>query len=602
MKKPLWLLISDMMRPDVAYAMASLSWMARESGAGFECYLEAQRDGKLFARTGSTVLGGAHFAALNYLFCTFEVRAILLGETALFDSSLALFGGEITRADSLPELYRVLLPELKIPPETVILAPEGLVETPNGELEIAPYLYPEITNRRALALGANGEENLAFTREIGLNSLHTLFLSQEQNQAVRGEFGDAQILDELRENDTLGTLTLRVAKRWKHKAEGVAFGDPAAILSQIPLHCRENRVAVWGARQTVAPDQIRVSAYTEQTSEIADETAALALEIGNPVIFGRQTGDGDILRWSRDGLCIQITDPNRPVFPIVETIPHVWGAPSGHFLDDEPDDDTLLSYAKEGKVLATLLWHSGEIAHNEAMLNLFELCVLTGVKMGLGAHAARYSSAPQFWEMLGIARSKGGVRGLVEPVLHSGGMGVLAESFCPPDALQNHCETALKQIREIAGPSGTPRGYYAFLDSDLETLTTQNPAIFAAVQNSGLEYFVSSARPGRNRVLWREGEFMALNQSPRVTHGASPFVRITTSEDLSTASSVRPGWLIAALDAPVIAFNPYIWRHGHRFMALVEAIQSRRFVNVLPHTIALYARILEREGFVPPEA
>ena len=58
--------------------------------------------------------------------------------------------------------------------------------------------------------------------------------------------------------------------------------------------------------------------------------------------------------------------------------------------------------------------------------------------------------------------------------------------------------------------------------------------------------------------------------------------------------------MIGTPDAPVIAFNPYIGRHGTRFMQLVDKVLNS-YVNVLPHTIARYARILHKEGFLPPD-
>lgn len=155
-------------------------------------------------------------------------------------------------------------------------------------------------------------------------------------------------------------------------------------------------------------------------------------------------------------------------------------------------------------------------------------------------------------------------------------------------------------MRDIAGENAAPRGYYAFMDSDLATLTSVKPEIFEAVAQSGLEYFVSSAMPGRNRV-WHEKEgFLAFNQTPRAVCPASPFVRVTSVEELQEYTpKLRPGWIIGTLDAPVISFNPYIWRHGSRFMEIVSWMMGSGFVNVLPRTVARYARILGEEGFLP---
>lgn len=598
-KRALWLLIADMARPDVPLAVPTLAWMAREAGVDFEAYLEAGRDGRLFARTGSTVLGGAHHQAFNYLNAVFDVEYILLGETALFDSSIAAFGAPVlARTGSLAELYRTLLARPGVArPAAAVFGPGGPVAAGEWRLEIGPYLFPDIFYRRALGFpaAASGEAR-ALLHDLGIDEGLSLYLPPEE-QIPGGEE-----LDAVRPGDDYGSLTLRIAERWKGRARGLAFGDPAAILSQLPAHCREARVAVFAEKRRLPPAEIAVSAYTEERTAIAEDVIRLATEIGNRVVVGRQTGDGDLFAWSRGGVCLQIADPNRPPFPIIETVPHPWARTAESLYDDEPDDATLRRYATEGKLLATLLWHSGEMAHNEAMLNLVELASFTGVKMGLGVHAARYETCPQLWELLQVPRDKGGVRGLIEPVLHSGGLGVLAEVNCPPALLRAHCAEALARIRRLAGEGAAPRGYYAFLDADLATLSRVDPAIFAAIEASGLEYIVSSARPGRNRVLWETAGCIALNQSCTSVTGASPFVRVTTLEELQhNRSSVRPGWCIATLDAPVIAFNPYIWRHGSRFMRIVDwLLQDRAVVNVTPRAIARYARILRAAGSLPP--
>ncbi len=587
-KKPLWLLLCDMAQPDVSLVLPSLAWLVQECGALFESYLEAQRDGRLFARTGSTVLGGAHFGAFNYLCATFEVQPLVLGQTELFDSSLAQFGLPVfARAASPAALYRAILVKTEVQPQSIVVAPEK-VRVGERELEIGPYLFPDIFWNRALAL-SDGDEAQDLAHEMDL-PLHTLLSPAKDESAI----------DFLRADDTYASITRRIAARWEHRAQGVAFGDPAAILSQIPAHCREGRIALFGERRDLPPSEVQVAAYVEQTSEAVEDVAQWTQNTGNRVIVGRQTGDGDIFEWSKSGACIQIVDPNRPAFPVIEVAPQKWTAHNDLFAG-EPDDETLRQYAREGKILTSLLWHSGEVAHNEAMLNLLELCAVTGLKMGIGTHAQRYETCPQGWELLGIARERGGVCGLVEPVLHSGGLGVLAEANCPPDILRKHCEEALRRIRDIAGEAGTPRGYYAFMDSDLATLTEVKTEIFESVAQSGLEYFVSSAMPGRNRVWHQKKGFLAFNQTPRTIHAASPFVRITTLEDLETAPKLRPGWIIGTLDAPVISFNPYIWRRGTRFMQIVDWMTGSSVINVLPRTIARYARILNEDGFLPRE-
>lgn len=601
MKKVLWLLVGDASNPEVALALPTVAWMARDAGAEFEGYLEAQRDGLLFAGSGSTVLGGAHHQQFNYLNAAFDVRYILLGETALFDSSVLAFGAPVlARAGTLAELYGSLLglPEVGRA-DTAVFASALAVKAGERSLHLAPYLYPDIYYRRALAFTHPDKAVVALLKQYAVGDVAHLFLTKEASLKISAHFPEAHEIDRMQDGDTYGSVTLRTTARWKERARGVAFGDPVAILAQIASLCREDRIAVFGEKVELHPAEIEVQPYTEEKSEIASEVARLALEVGNPVLVGRQTGDGDLFEWSRSGVCLQIMDPNRPAFPVVQTLEHRWSSIHRNLYDDEPSDEELRRFAQEGKTLATLVWHSGEMAHNEAMLNLFELAGFTGLKMGYGVHAARYETSPQLWELLQVPREKGGMLGLAEPLLHSGGLGVMAEIDCPPERLREHCQTALDRIRALAGEAATPHGYYAFMDADLATLLPGPKTLYRAVADSGLEYFVSSAQPGRNRLA-EIGGLSVLNQTPRSIASASPFVRITTADELEiNAPLSHPGWLIATLDAPVIAFNPYIWQHGSRFMRIVEWMKTGPVFNVLPHTVARYAKLLAQLGYVP---
>jgi len=563
----LWLLLSRLDRDDLAMAVPTLAWLAEAAGATLEMYAEAQRDGRLFARTGSTVLGGYHHQQFNYLYARFDVRVLKLGPTRVFDSSVQAFGlPVIVTTDSLTDLYRAAMAAAGVEQTPLVLTP------PDEPTDIGPYLFPEIFHRRALAMSADTAAN------FGAERIEAIDLP----------------------GDDMGAATLGLARRWAHEAKQVAFGDPPAILSQLADHCRHRRIAVWAPVQRIADRDVEVSAYTEQTSPVADAAAELAEQVANRVLVGRQTGDGDIFAWSKRGVCIQIIDPNRPAFPAVAEAPHRWAADDDGTAD-EPTDEQLRQWIKDRRLLASLMWHSGEVAHNEAMLALFDLACWTGVKMGVAVHAQRYETCPQLWELLATPRHAGGVAGLIEPVLHAGGLGVLAECHCPADVLREHCTTALDRICTIAGDAGTPAGYYAFMDVDRRTLRHIRPQLYNAIEQAGLRYVVSSAEPGRNRAVHCTDGCIVINQSPRVVCPASPFVRMTTMEDvIYNTPQLRPGWFIGTLDAPVIAFNPYIWRDGGRFMRLIDWLtKSDEVTNVTPRVIARYARLLTETGRIP---
>jgi len=560
MKPILWMFITNLRKPDIAYVIPSVAWIAEQNGAAFECYTECKRDGMLFAETGSTVIGGHHFQSFNYLNCVFDVKYILYGETSVFNSSIRVFGNEILcETDDAETLYRTLLgadfdscPQWKL----------GDCKQ-NGKL-FSPYLYPLIY----------------FDRKLG--------------------FYDPDAPDTLTEtDDTFASFTMRIANRFVSQAKGVAFGDPYAILSMLPLLCREKRIAVYGETEPLPECKVQFSGYTERKSRLYREIAALTEKTGNRVLVGRQTGDGDLFEWAKYGVCLQIMDPNRPAFPIVKTIPHPWSMDADHhtIYDAEPDDDTLNRYADEGKILATVMVHSGEMAHNEAMIHLMDLIHSTGMHFGFGVHAARYETCPQFWELLHTKVEAGGCRGFAEPVLHSGGLGVMAEINCPPDALYSQVTTAMDKIRAIT-TEAAPRGYYAFCDTDLDTLQTVPAPLYDKLADAGLEYVVSSAKPGKNKILYEHDGLAVLNQTCRAQCGTSPFVRICTVQDVHEHAILSsPGWLIGTIDAPVVSFSPYIWNQGSEFMKIVRFItQTPYIVSATPHTISRYAKLLRKRS------
>jgi len=178
-------------------------------------------------------------------------------------------------------------------------------------------------------------------------------------------------------------------------------------------------------------------------------------------------------------------------------------------------------------------------------------------------------------------------------------LGNVAEAALP----RPWTELSNDEIDRIAGPSWRPRGHLYFMDTDMPTFTHTMPAVYDAVAGCGLDYSVSSALPGRNRILYSRPDHVVLNQGSRAITTGSPFVRVTTVEDLREKTpGPAPGWWLGVIDAPVIAFNSYIWRKGSRFMELVEALTQGHWINTTPHVVARYARLLERRGLLggPP--
>lgn len=578
-KPVVWLLLARLDDPQVPLVLPTMAWMAADAGVLCECYLEASRSGELFAPSGSLVCSGQHHQAWNWLHARAQVRYVVLGQPQLFASSLGM--GEVLVAGDAAAIYATLLAEPGVrPPSGAALLPLAPIATADGAFDVATYLHPDICLGRRLAVS---EPSAAGS--ITDKSAFFVPAPAGWKQA------DAALV-----SDTPAAITTRISERWRGTASGVAFGDPLAIRSQLAWHCRARRVSLWGRKRHLPPADVRVSAYVEERSAACDTAGDLAAACDPPLITGRQTGDGDILAWSARGIGMEITDPCRPPLPVVEAVPQAW-AP--HPNPGLPDDAQLARWADEGRQLACILVHSGEIAHNEAMLALCELAGRHGVALGLAACVGRYRTCPQQWELIATAREAGGFAGLVEPLLYGNGWGVMAEGVAPPDRLQSALRSALATIRAIAGEAGTPRGHFSFLDTDLETLAQPAAALHRAYAGAGLAFDLSSAKPGRSRLLHRQDGFVALNQTCRCVHSASPYVRIQDPEDLETAAGPRPGWLLATLDAPVVAFAPAVWDRGTRISDLFRRVAGDGRIAATPSTIARYARLLAARGVVP---
>ncbi|WP_217989559.1 hypothetical protein [Sphingomonas lenta] len=595
----LWLLLARQDAPGLAYVAPTLAWAAKDAGAAFETYWECERDGELFAEAGSTILGGQHHQQFNLLCAVFDVAVLRLGPTGVFDSSVATFGLPILAEAADPAgLYARLADQGLLPASApIVVGPSRPVRMGSVRFDVGPYLFPEIIHRRAVGFGAG-----TVADGIGDATRATAFYLDDADQrTLRGSGLAVETGDSVGEDDGPGTVTLRIAERWRGQARAVVFGDPTAVFSQVAAHCRHDRVAVFGPCETRAPRDVRVSTYTESVSPVAGLAADLAVALGDRTIHGRQTGDGDIFEWSKRGVGIQIVDPNRPPFPILAERPQAWAPRLRDDSVEEVDDAQLAAWADEGRVLTTATFHSGEVAHNEAMVALLDLAAWSGLRCGFGVHAQRYESCPQLFEMIQVPPSHGGLAGRVEPLLHSGGLGVLAECECPPDLLGRNIGEALDRIRAVAGADGLPRGYLAFMDSNLDRLDSVRGDLFRAIEAAGLDHIVSSALPGRNRLLWRGRDgAIAINQTPRVVQGSSPFVRATTPEDIdNTTGSGGAGWIVATFDAPVIAFARYAWTEGGRFMRVIERLKAGRRINVVPSVVARYARLLAERGLLP---
>ena len=119
---------------------------------------------------------------------------------------------------------------------------------------------------------------------------------------------------------------------------------------------------------------------------------------------------------------------------------------------------------------------------------------------------------------------------------------------------------------------------------------------------AGLEYmFTKSGFQSLPEVKYMDREFVALNYTSGQWDGWTPFETINDVTDLRKSEKFllrrrKPGWIVSTIDTCLWTFGGEFWRRGHRLFEIArfcaEGGQSKRLVNVRPHTVARYARIV----------
>lgn len=341
------------------------------------------------------------------------------------------------------------------------------------------------------------------------------------------------------------------------------------------------------------------------------------------VLYGRYGGgplpgaknDKDLFPLAQRAVSLQVVEPGRPALTVGATAALPLREPAKSGFDLEPDDSQLEKWAAESRTLACFLTHSGELSHDDAVIYTLDLCAETGLKIGIGVHWQRYEQTPDSVQPMQTPREEGGALGLIEPVLHSSGEGVVAESLADPKTIASIMKSSRDRIAKLCGEQFAPRGVYCYCDVQPGKWDEPNPKLWEAVAQAGFEYLVTSAGQGAPKVLYRQGTFIVLNQCGRNQFPFSPFLRVREINDISDAErrqagSGKPGWLIGVLDIPVHAYTRYLSigrtgedkllrpRLGDYFEYLLKGGETGTLIATTPNVIARYARLLDDRGLI----
>ena len=153
----------------------------------------------------------------------------------------------------MPELYRNVLEYTGngIVPSGILFAGKQA-----GTLQIEPYLFPEIAFRRTLAfLPEQAPEALEFHAAAG--KCHAIFLSDSEKEAVMSAAPEIEEIDRCTEQDDYGSLTLRIARRWRQAARALFFGDPDMATGEAAGTAAALSAAAGIPPRTLCPEQLR---------------------------------------------------------------------------------------------------------------------------------------------------------------------------------------------------------------------------------------------------------------------------------------------------------------------------------------------------------
>lgn len=629
---------------------ATLAWLAAAEGSLFECYYDARPTGIHFGGglppgsdpnlvRGGTFTGAHHLENLLLLLQRFDCQAASLGPAVLV-ATLEEAGVTFrSRSSEISTFYRELFESSQVAmPETLLVVGQGRADG----LRLAPFAFPEIVNRRMLAVGEGDPE--ALSRLSQDRKVETLWLN---GAPVAGSI-------DLRPEPTASTSeeTAWMAERWAAGGHGFILGDAELVGRWIPTAARSGWLPIHGTPQTDVIDRM---------AEPLSST---------DVVFGRQHHDDDFLALSRLGVAFQVIDPGRPPFPVLREAPSPWPASAPA---RDPDDDQLSAWAREGRVVASLVFWTGMARELENLYALADVFSLTGLSAGLVLTTESFAQMPR--PPLSLTQyplRAGGLAPRIELLLGCAGAGVLLESETPPGRLAATLRRSVDDLSaRLGGRDHVPRGWWPLMDAPLLrqpsrrlVAGTQPPyvrlryqprppgasavddgpqgsgrslrariresplrhflerarpftdfrpgapgrAVLEAVRDAGFEYgFTCSGFSGPPRAVVDVPGIIALTYTAGRWDGWSPFITVNHLSDLRRAErrllhGGGPGWLIGTLDTCLWAFTGSLWERGGELFALcrwmAEGGTSGRLVNVTPHTAARYARLLADTGRV----
>ncbi len=597
-EKDLILLLIEQGNQENTLLTASYGSLCKASNVAFDAYLASEREGGIFSAYGSTVIGGRHAEIVLRALNKFNTTVINYDSISLFHTFLQTESIEVNHESELLDAYILLCEKLKtdFPEEIVVSQTRNL---PKKLEYVTPYLYPEIVYRNTVALPLElNDGQINRLKNLGVQTIHTIKSHNSSIEKWENAGFKINSIIEFSEEDSLFSITKQIAERWIEQAEAVDLGEPLLAEYLMPFSIRENRLQLMSNHSTQTAIDYLPTLIKDKNQK------TIYYRYGGGLVEG--VGDVGLFPLFKENLSIQVVEPGRPPLTVLMNFASELPQFEASFYDMEPSDDQLKQWIKENKILVSYITHSGEMSHDDAIINFVEQATLKKVKIGMGVHAQRYLNSPWSIEYMQVPMDEGGALGLIEPVLHSSGTGVIAESMADPEKIAAIMTESVDKISKVSGKKFVPKGVYCYLDADPQNWVKKSIELWEAIRRQGFKYVISSVEHGKNKVLYQNDDFIVINQAGSKMYPYSPFIRVKEFWEMEEVmkdleSNNKPGWVLGAVDLPLYGYSPYL-SEGHKWGYFVrlneffnyvnEKQESGKVISVTPHVIARYARMI----------
>ncbi len=489
MKPKLLLYLTADANPAKNAVAATLAWAAQAAGWFFEVYYDAYRLGEHYGGgdpawlppgylTGGTMVGAHHHERLYLLLHRFETVVFTDGPVAFLPTLEQL---DVPRhavsgfADLYTRAFKVL--GQSMPEQAVVIDAR-----PRRDLAgVDAYLYPDIADKRALGLEITAltVDDVRGLAQAGLRRVQLSLVGERGQQKLKGLLAEITValkldepIDVLAPEDDYGSITERVVRRWRKPRSGWVeepvggwvLADPTAVASWIPDASRDRRLAIYSKPQSLVLKRLKDELW---------EVSGL-----ERTVFGRQYEDSDFFALSALGLPFQLIDPCRPPFPVLRMTEYRWeteqAAPQANrqtplnLADSEPTDEQLRAWAREGRVLTSVIFWTGMIREMENLPRVLDLVALSKMKGALALTVPAMEYQPEALELLRVPLERGGVFPHLEILLASCGMGAAIESRLPAGFLSDYLQESNYELERLGVPAEwRPQGWWATMDPEM---------------------------------------------------------------------------------------------------------------------------------------